>query len=29
VEASDQLDALLPPYKEWERRVGRFMKYAL
>ena len=29
VDDSDQLDALLPPYKEWERRVGRFMKYAL
>jgi hypothetical protein len=24
-----QLDALLPPYKEWQRKVGRFMKYGL
>jgi hypothetical protein len=29
VEDAQQLDALLPPYKEWQRKVGRFMKYAL
>jgi phosphatidylserine/phosphatidylglycerophosphate/cardiolipin synthase-like enzyme len=29
VEDAHQLDALLPPYKEWQREVGRFMKYAL
>jgi len=29
VEDKGTLDALLPPYKEWQRKVGRFMKYAL
>ena len=29
VEDAHTLDALLPPYKEWQREVGRFMKYAL
>ena len=29
VDDAPQLDALLPPYKEWQRKVGRFMKYGL
>jgi hypothetical protein len=29
VDDARALDALLPPYKEWQRKVGRFMKYAL
>ncbi len=29
VEDKGTLDALLPPYAEWQRKVGRFMKYAL
>jgi hypothetical protein len=29
VEDKETLDALLPPYAEWQRKVGRFMKYAL
>ncbi len=29
VDDAHQLDALLPPYKEWQRKVGRFMKYGL
>jgi phosphatidylserine/phosphatidylglycerophosphate/cardiolipin synthase-like enzyme len=29
VEDAHQLDVLLPPYSEWRRKVGRFMKYAL
>jgi hypothetical protein len=29
VDDTQQLDALLPPYKEWQRKVGRFMKYGL
>lgn len=29
VEDKGTLDALLPPYEEWQRKIGRFMKYAL
>ncbi len=29
VDDAQQLDTLLPPYPEWQRKVGRFMKYAL
>jgi hypothetical protein len=29
VDDLDELEALLPAYSEWQRRVGRFMKYAL
>ena len=29
VDDTQELDALLPPYKEWQRKVGRFMKYGL
>jgi hypothetical protein len=29
VNDAQELDALLPPYEEWQRKVGRFMKYAL
>ena len=29
VNDAHQLDTLLPPYPEWKRKVGRFMKYAL
>ena len=29
VDDAQQLDTLLPPYQEWQRKVGRFMKYAL
>ena len=29
VDDAHQLDALLPPYEEWQRRVGRFMRYGL
>jgi phosphatidylserine/phosphatidylglycerophosphate/cardiolipin synthase-like enzyme len=29
VDELDELEALVPAYSEWQRRVGRFMKYAL
>jgi hypothetical protein len=29
VEDLDELEALIPAYSEWHRRVGRFIKYAL
>jgi hypothetical protein len=29
VEDLETLDALIPPYSEWQRRVGRYIKYAL
>ena len=29
VEDLDSLDALIPPYNEWQRRIGRYIKYAL
>jgi hypothetical protein len=29
VDDARQLDTLLPPYPEWQRKVGRFMKYGL
>jgi hypothetical protein len=29
VDDKHQLDALLAPYPEWQRKVGRFMKYGL
>ena len=25
----DELEALVPAYSEWQRRIGRFIKYAL
>jgi hypothetical protein len=29
VDDARQLDALLPAYPDWQRKLGRFMKYAL
>jgi hypothetical protein len=29
VETLEELEALVPAYSEWQRRVGRFIKYAL
>jgi phosphatidylserine/phosphatidylglycerophosphate/cardiolipin synthase-like enzyme len=29
VDELDELEALVPAYSEWQRRVGRFIKYAL
>jgi hypothetical protein len=29
VDDLDELEALVPAYSEWQRRVGRFIKYAL
>jgi len=29
VDELDELEALIPAYSEWQRRVGRFIKYAL
>ena len=29
VETLEELEELVPAYSEWQRRVGRFIKYAL
>ena len=29
VEDLQTLDELIPPYSEWQRRIGRYIKYAL
>ena len=29
VDELDELEALVPAYSEWQRRIGRFIKYAL